>query len=110
MSILIPPAILGVAVLWLYAEFKLGRRARVILGLLAMLCTGILVFALCQVRPFYESAWHRGSIRDAERLLKQGQTNLVITAFETYGRIAATNSTFRASEGMMHVFKRGQTN
>jgi hypothetical protein len=73
-----------------------------------MLCSGLLVYAFCQVRPFYESAWHRNSIRDAENLLKQGQTNLVITAFETYGSIAATDSTFRASERMMTILESGQ--
>jgi len=110
MNIIVLPLILAVGIFWLYAEFKLGRRTRVILGLFAMLCSGFLVYAFCQVRPFYESAWHRNSIRDAERLLKQGQTNIVIKAFETYSSIATTNSTFRASERMMHVLESGQTN
>jgi hypothetical protein len=109
MSIIVLPLILVVLVLWFYAEFKLGRRARIILGLIVMLCSGFLVYAFCQVRPFYESSWHRNSIRDAESLLKQGQTNLVISAFETYTSIAATDSTFRASERMMHVLESGQT-
>jgi len=110
MNIIILPLVLAVAIFWLYAEFKLGRRARVILGLVAMLCAGFLVYAFCQVKPFYESAWHRNSIRDAESLLKQGQTNIVIRAFENYSSIAATDSTFRASERMMHDLKSGQTN
>jgi hypothetical protein len=109
MSIIVLPLILVVWVLWLYAEVKLGRRARIFFGLIAMLCSGFLVYAFCQVRPFYESAWHRNSIRDATSLLKQGQTNLVISAFETYTSIAATDSTFRASERMMHVLESGQT-
>jgi hypothetical protein len=46
----------------------------------------------------------------AESLLKQGQTNIVIRAFENYSSIAATDSTFRASERMMHDLKSGQTN
>jgi hypothetical protein len=74
-----------------------------------MLLTGFLVYAFCQVRPFYEHAWHRSSIRDATRLIKEGQTNIVITAFETYSSIAETNSTFRASERMMHILERRQT-
>jgi len=109
MNIIVLPLILVVWVIWLYVEIKLGRRARIISGLIAMLCIGLLVYAVCQVRPFYESAWHRNSIRDATSLLKQGQTNLVITAFETYTSIAATDSTFRASERMMHVLESGQT-
>jgi hypothetical protein len=109
MNVLIFPLILVVSIVWLYAEFKLGRRARVIVGLISMLCGGFLVYAFCQVKPFYESSWHRNSIRDAESLLKHGRTNIVISAFETYNSIAATDSTFRASEQMMHVLERGQT-
>jgi hypothetical protein len=88
---------------------SLGSDAERVLSL-AMLCSGFLVYAFCQIKPFYESGWHRNSIRDAESLLKQGQTNIVITAFETYGNIAATDSTFRASERMMHILESGQTN
>jgi len=109
MAIIAIPLILAVWVFWFYAEFKLGRQARVISGLVVMICGGLLVYAFCQVRPFYESAWHRNSIRDAESLLKQGQTNIVITAFETYSSITATESTFRASERMMHVLESGQS-
>jgi hypothetical protein len=107
MNIIVLPLILAVWVLWIYAECKLGRRARIILGLVSILCGGFLVYAICQIRPFYESAWHRNSIRDAESLLKQGQTNLVIAAFETYSSVAATGSTFQASERMMHVLESG---
>jgi hypothetical protein len=100
---------LAILIVWVYAEFKLGRRARIILGLTSMLCSGFLIYAFCQIRPFYENHWHRNSIRDAESLLKQGQTNIVISAFETYSSIAATDSTFLASEQMMHILERGQT-
>src|SRR5271154_1295092 len=109
MSVIVFPLVLLVWAFWLYAEFKLGRQARGISGLVAMLCGGLLVYAFCHVRPFYESAWHRNSIRDGESLLKQGQTNIVITAFETYSSIAAPDSTFRASERMMHVLESGQS-
>src|SRR5277367_4054219 len=98
MNIIILPLILVALIFWLYAELKLGRRARIILGFVSILSNCFLVYAFCQIKPFYESAWHRNSIRDAESLLKQGQTNIVISAFETYSSIAATNSTFRASE------------
>ena len=103
MNIIILPLILAAFGFWLYAEFKLGRGARIILGLISIVCDGFLVYAVCQIRPFYESAWHRNSIRDATALLKQGQTNAVISAFETYTSVAATGSTFRASEQMMHT-------
>ena len=109
MSVIVFPLIIVAWAFWFYAEFKLGRQARVVSGVIAMLCGALLVYAFCQVRPFYESAWHRNSIRDAESLLKQGQTNIVITAFETYSSIAATDSTFRASERMMHVLESGQS-
>jgi hypothetical protein len=110
MNIVVLPLILAVLIIWLYAEFKLERRARIVFGFIAMLCGGFLIYAFCQIKLFYESAWHRNSIRDAEALLKQGQTNIVISAFETYTSIAKTNSTFRASEQMMHILERGQTN
>jgi hypothetical protein len=110
MNVIILPLILVVPLIWLYAEFKCGRRIRITLGLLSIVLSAFLIYAFCQVKPFYESAWHRNSIRDAESLLKQGQTNIVISAFETYSSIAATNSTFRASEQMMHILERGQTN
>ena len=109
-NVIVFPLILAIPIIWLYAEFKLGRRARIILGLISMLSSGFLIYAFCQVKPFYESHWHRNSIRDAERLLVQGQTNVVISAFETYSSISATDSTFRASEQMMHILERGQTN
>jgi hypothetical protein len=110
MNLIILPFILAVLIFWLYAEFKLERRVRIALGFVSLLCISFLVYAVCQVKPFYESHWHRNSIRDAENLLKQGQTNVVISAFETYNSIAATNSTFRASEQMMHILERAQTN
>ena len=103
MNIIILPLILAAFGFWLYAEFKLGRGARIGLGSVLVLCVGFLVYAVCQIRPFYESAWQQNSVRDATALLKQGQTNAVISAFETYTSISATGSTFRASEQMMHT-------
>ena len=103
MIIIILPLILAAFGFWLYAEFKLGRRARIGLGFVSILCVGFIVYAFCQLRPFYESAWHRNSIRDATALLKQDQTNDVISAFEIYSSVAATDSTFRASEQLMHT-------
>ncbi|HKI69932.1 MAG TPA: hypothetical protein VKA67_10110 [Verrucomicrobiae bacterium] len=103
MNIIILPLILAAFGFWLFAEFKLGRGARIILGLVSIVCGGFLVYAVCQIRPFYESAWHRNSIRDATALLKEGQTNVVISVFETYSSIATTGSTFRASEQLTHT-------
>jgi len=103
MNIVILPLILAAFCFWLYAEFKLGRGARIVLGLISILCGGFLAYAICQIRPFYENAWHRDSIRDATTLLKQGQTNVVISAFEIYSSVAATDSTFRASQQLMHT-------
>jgi hypothetical protein len=107
MAIFIPALLLFLAIpiVWLYAEFKLGRRTRIALGLVSMVCIVFLTNCFWMPTVFYERAWHRNSIRDAEVLLKQGQTNVVISAFETYSSIAATDSTFRASEQMMHIFR-----
>ena len=109
MNIIILPLILVIPIIWLYAEFKLGRRIRIALGLLSIVCSAFLIYGFSQVKTFYESAWHRNSIRDAESLLKQGQTNIVISAFETYSSIAATDSTFRASEQMSMFWSVGRT-
>ena len=98
MNVIIFPLVLIIPIIWLYAEFKLGRQARIAFGFASIFCSCFLIDAFCRVKPFYESSWHRNSIRDAEVLLKQGQTNVVISAFETCSRIAATDSTFRASE------------
>lgn len=103
MNIIIFPLVLIIPLIWLYAEFKLGRWARIVFGFTSIFCSCFLVYAFSQIKPFYESGWHRNSIRDAEVLLKQGQTNVVISAFETYSSIAATDSTFRASERLMHI-------
>ena len=96
---------LAIPIVWLYAEFKLGRKARITFGCLSMVCIVFLTNAFWGLTVPYERAWHRNSIRDADFLLKQEQTNIVITAFDTYGSIAATNSTFRASEQMMHILR-----
>ncbi len=110
MTIIAFPLILAVLTFWLYAEIKMGFKARIASSVLVIVCSGYLVYAFCQVKPLYENAWQRNSIRDAATLLKQGHTNVVISAFETYSSIAATDSTFRASEQMMHALQRGQTN
>jgi hypothetical protein len=110
MNIIILPLILAVFGFWMYAEFKLGRGVRILSGLVAILFGGFLVYAFCQYHAFYESGWHRNSIRDATVLLKQGQTNIVISAFETYTNIAATDSTFRASEQLMHILRDARNN
>ena len=107
MAIFIPVLLLFlvIPIVWLYAEFKFGRRARITFGLVSMVCIVLLTNCFWEPTVFYERAWHRNSIRDADFLLKHGQTNIVISAFDTYGNIAATNSTFRASEQMMHILR-----
>jgi hypothetical protein len=103
-------AILAIPIVWLYAEFKFERGLRITLGLLSMICIFFLTNAFWENTVFYERAWHRNSIRDANYLLKQGQTNIVISAFDTYNSIAATGSTFRASEQMMHILRKARNN
>ena len=106
LPVLLPILFLAIPVVWLYAEFKLGRWIRITFGILSISCGVFLIYGFCQDRLDHESAWHRNSIRDATALLKQGQTNVVISAFETYASIAATDSTFRASQLMMHTLGR----
>ena len=106
LPVLLPILCLAIPIIWLYAEFKLGRWTRITFGILFTICGAFLIYVFCQDRLDHESAWHRNSIRDAEALLKQGQTNVVISAFETYTSIAATDSTFRASQLMMHTLGR----
>jgi hypothetical protein len=112
MAIFIPALLffLAIPIIWLYAELKLGRRARITLGLLSMICIVFLTNSFWESTVFYERAWHRNSIRDADYLLKQGQTNIVISAFDAYNSIVATNSTFRASEQMMHILQKARNN
>ena len=45
MNIIILLLILASFGFWFYAEFKLGRRARIIFGLTSMLLSGLLVYA-----------------------------------------------------------------
>ena len=47
MNIIILPLVLVISMIWLYAEFKLGRE-HVHIGLISILCTGFLIYA-CQV-------------------------------------------------------------
>jgi hypothetical protein len=110
LPVVLPLFCLAIPVVWLYAEFKLGRRTRITFGILSIVCSAFLIYAFCQVKPFYESAWHRNSIRDANYLLKQGQTNIVISAFDTYSSTVTTDSTFRASEQMMHILQNARNN
>ena len=97
--------LLVVPIIWLYAEFKLSRGVRVALGLLSLVTVGILTYSVSGVFRFYESAWHRTSIRDAADLLRKGDTNAVLHAFDTYTSVVATGSTFRASEKMMQSLR-----
>jgi hypothetical protein len=66
------------------------------------------IYGFCVIRAFEENNLHTQSIAVAEGLLKQGQTNIVITAFETYSSIEATDSTFQASAHMLHDLSIGE--
>jgi hypothetical protein len=94
-----------IQIVWLYAELKRGRIARISLGVLSIVSTGFLIQALDQIPRAYESAMHRGSIKAAEEQLRRGETNEVLKAFNAYNAIAATGSTFEASEAMWKILK-----
>jgi len=96
---------LVVPIVWLYAEFKLGRPARICLGVLSLVTVGLVTYSACSMFRHYESAWHRASIRDAADLLRKGETRPVQEALDQYNSMVATGSTFRASEKMMQSFR-----
>jgi hypothetical protein len=100
--------LLVIPIAWIYAEFKSSRGVRVGLGLLSLVVAGFVVYSISGVLQFYESGWHRTSIRDAAELLRKGDTNAVLRAFDTYNSIVATGSTFRASEKMMQSLRRDE--
>jgi hypothetical protein len=101
------PAIILVVIpiVWIYAEFNWSRRVRVALGLLSLVIVGLVMYSVSGVARFYESAWHRTSIRDAAALLRKGDTNAVLRAFDAYNSVVTTGSTFRASERMMQSLR-----
>jgi hypothetical protein len=99
-------SLLVIPIWWVYAEFKMSRRVRITLGVLSFACVGFVVHTAYYVRNYYEDAWHRTSIRDATDLIRKGNTNAVLAAFETYSSGVATGSTFRASEKMMKTLSR----
>ena len=102
-------AFAAILVVWVYAEFKLGRNARLVFGVLSIGGAVLLTYSIAQLSPVYESAWHRSSIKAAAELLAHGETNRVQEAFATYNSMVATASTFRASEEMWHVLKHDAT-
>lgn len=104
--VVIPIAL--IPIFWLYAEFKLGRAARVSFGFLSIVVAVFLTCLFSQFTSEYERAWNRSSIKLAEELLAKGETNHVQRAFNAYNTIIATGSTFRASEKMWHVLKSEQ--
>jgi hypothetical protein len=94
-----------VPIVWLYAEFRLGRTARICLGVLSLCTVGLVTYSVCGVYRHYENAWHRNSIRDAAALLRKGDTRRVQEAMDQYNSMVVTGSTFRASEKMMQSFR-----
>jgi hypothetical protein len=96
---------LVIPVVWIIAEFKSSRGVRLSLGLLSLVIVGVVTYSISGVFGFYESAWHRNSIRDASVLLRKGDTNAALRAFDVYNGIVTTGSTFRASEKMMQSLR-----
>jgi hypothetical protein len=109
MNVIMVAIFVVIPFLWLYAELKLGRIARICLGLLSVVSVAILTYSFGQLGPAYESEWHRNSIKVAADLLAKGETNRVQAALDSYNSVVPTSSTFRASEAMWHVLKQAQT-
>ena len=91
---------LAFLLLWVYAEVKLKRAARILSGLAAISCAAVLSWHLAGFIPDIERSQNRSSLRLAGELLATGETQRVQQAIQTYNSIAATGSTYRASMEM----------
>ena len=88
---------------WLYAEFKLGRTARLVSGIISIAVVAVLIDSAFQYRRSYEKIWHRRSMHLAAELLSKGETNKLQRAFEAYNTTVRTGSTEQASSDMLVI-------
>ena len=106
---LIPMALLLLAfpVLWLYAEFKLGRVARMCLGIASIISITFVVSEFHNLGTTYETVLHRSSLKLAGELMASGQTVRVQQAIDAYNGLASTGSTYSAASEMWDVLNHG---
>jgi len=94
--------------LWLYAEARLGKTARVITGTICITFTGFACHFFAKIIPRYESTAHRSSLRLAGELTANGETQQVQQAIQAYNRVADSGSTYSASMEMWRVLNQGR--
>ena len=87
-------------ILWIHAELRLGRWARITSGVVCLLVAIYLTFSLSRVGPRYERDFHRFALKRAEQCLANGETQRVEEALYRYNTIAATGDTYRAAIDM----------
>jgi len=102
-----PFILLPLLALWIQAERRWGRPARITLGLALLVASAVIAYDFAKFIPRYESRFHRSSLRLADELTTKGETQRVQQAIQTYNSIAATGSTYRASMEMWRVLNHG---
>ena len=99
-TLLIAPAVL-LAVAWLISEFKGGKRVRIMLGLLTIVVGGYLVHCAALVEWDFARGWYAVSLRQAEGLLLDGDTNTVLRAIRAHNVTAQTGTVYQATQTFM---------
>ena len=93
--------------LWLYAEFKLGRTARISLGIASIVSVTLVIYQFGRIIPTHESVFHSSSLKLAGQLMATGETTRVRQAIDAYNCEATTNSTYSAAMEMWYVLNHG---
>ena len=96
-----------VVAFWIYAEVKLRSSVRVISGISAIIAVSWIITAMSLRWPRIESVTHRSSLKLAEELMTNGDTQHVQQALHAYNQVAASNSTCSASFEMWKVLNHG---
>jgi hypothetical protein len=99
--------LLAVPAFWLYAEFKLGRAARICLGIASIISIAFVASELSSIMPIEESVLHGSSLKLAGQLMASGQTVRVQQAIDAYNGQASTGSTYSAAGEMWDVLNHG---
>ncbi|MCX6864645.1 MAG: hypothetical protein NTV46_00240, partial [Verrucomicrobia bacterium] len=103
------PVIIPILVVafWIYAELKLRTLVRVVSGITAIIAVSWLITAMSLRWPRIESVTHNSSLKLAEELMTNGDTQRVQQALHAYNKVAASNSTCSASLEMWEVLNHG---
>jgi hypothetical protein len=99
--------LLAVPALWLYAEFKLGRAARICFGIASVASIAFVASELQSIVPIQESVLHGSSLKLAGELMASGQAVRVQQAIDAYNGQASTGSTYSAASEMWDVLNHG---